>query len=234
MKTTLLIPALNEIEGMRVIMPQIQRDWVDQILIADGNSTDGSYEYALEHGYEVFRQKQPGIRFAYNEALPLIHGDVVITFSPDGNSIPGLIPPLVEKMREGYDMVIVSRYAEGARSEDDDRITAFGNWLFTRTINLLHRAKYTDAMVMFRAWRKEIFTQLRLDRNESYATEERLFRTLVGVEPLLSVRAARHRLRCADIPGDEPARIGGVRKLQVLRWGCAYMFEVWRELFVQP
>ena len=35
MKTTLLIPTLNEIQGMKVIMPQIDRNWVDQILIVD-------------------------------------------------------------------------------------------------------------------------------------------------------------------------------------------------------
>jgi hypothetical protein len=66
--------------------------------------------------------------------LPYIEGDVVITFSPDGNSIAELIPELVNKMKEGYDMVIVSRYLNEAKSEDDDIITAFGNWLFTKTV----------------------------------------------------------------------------------------------------
>ena len=59
------------------------------------------------------------------EIYDLIEGDVLITFSSDGNSIPKLIPPLVEKMREGYDMVIVSRYKEDAKSDDDDFVTAF-------------------------------------------------------------------------------------------------------------
>ena len=35
MKTTLLVMTLNEIEGMKEIMPQISRDWVDQIIIVD-------------------------------------------------------------------------------------------------------------------------------------------------------------------------------------------------------
>src|SRR5262245_17569345 len=99
MTVTLLVPTLNEIEGMRVIMPRVRREWCDQILFVDGRSTDGTVEYAREHGYEVVVQRQKGIRFAYIEAIPHVRGEVVITFSPDGNSIPDLIPALIEKMR---------------------------------------------------------------------------------------------------------------------------------------
>ena len=38
------------------------------------------------------------------------------------------IPVLLEKMEEGYDMVIASRYLDAAKSEDDDWLTGFGNW----------------------------------------------------------------------------------------------------------
>jgi glycosyltransferase involved in cell wall biosynthesis len=231
MKTTLLIPTWNEIDGMKVIMPQIRREWQDQIIILDGGSTDGTIEYARENGYYVHVQTRPGIRNAYCEVLPFIEGDVLITFSPDGNSVPELIPLLIAKMREGYDMVIVSRYLGDAKSEDDDWITAFGNWLFTKTINILHGGSYTDAMVIYRAYRTRLIYDLELDRDDGYALAEKLFRTKISWEPLLSVRAARKRLRVSEIPGDEPPRIGGERKLQILRWGAAYYFQFIRELF---
>ena len=53
MKTTLLIMTLNEIAGMKVIMPQIAKNWVDQIIIVDGGSNDGTIEWATVQGYEV-------------------------------------------------------------------------------------------------------------------------------------------------------------------------------------
>lgn len=211
-------------------MPQIDPSWVDQILVVDGQSTDGTVEYAKERGYDVYVQKKKGLRHAFIEGWPHIKGDVVITFSPDGNSVPAAIPALVEKMKEGYDMVIGSRYKGEATSDDDDAITSFGNWLFTRTVNVLHGADYTDAMVMLRAYRTNLFYELDLHKEESYAPERWWF-TVLGIEPLLSVRAAKRKLKLGEIPADEPKRISGVRKLQIIRWGGAYMTQFFRELW---
>ena len=169
MRTTLLVLTLNEIEGMKAIMPKVDRKSVDQIIIVDGGSTDGTIEWAREHGYEVHVQTRRGIRFAYFEVLPKVTGDLIITFSPDGNSPPESVPLLKQKMIDGdYDMVIGSRYLGPAKSEDDDFVTAFGNWLFTRTVNLLHSAKYTDCMVILRAYKKQLVYDLDLHLDESY------------------------------------------------------------------
>lgn len=231
MKITLLVPTLNEIDGMKAIMPSIKKDWFDQLIILDGGSTDGTVEYAKEQGYFVYIQKEPGFRHAYTEILPQITGDVVLTFSPDGNSIPELIPELINKMKEGYDMVIASRYLDDAKSEDDDFFTAFGNWFFTKTINLLHGGKYTDVMVIFRAYKTSLIYDLELHKDEGYRTAEKLFNTKISWEPLLSVRAAKKKLKITEIPGDEPPRIGGERKLKILKWGAAYYFQFIREKF---
>ncbi len=230
---TLFIPTKNEIEAMRVIMPQIDRAWIDQIVVVD-DSTDGTADYAEQIGCEVVRQREKGLRAAYVEGFPRVRGDLVITFSPDGNSPVEAIPHLVAKQQEGYDMVIGSRYLPPARSADDDWLTAFGNWTFTHAINVLHghawRRPYTDAMVIYRIYRTRLFYELELDQPAGYAVEK-WFGTRLGVEPLLSVRAAKRKLRIAEIPVDEPARIGGERKLQPFRWGAGYMTQVFRELY---
>ena len=232
MKVTLIIPTLNEIVGMREIMPKVKKEWVDQIIFVDGKSTDGTLEYIKEHGYEYVIQQKKGMRNAYMEVLPHVRGDVILTFSPDGNSIAELIPPCIEKMKEGYDMVIVSRYAQGAKSADDDVITGFGNWLFRTMINICHRAHYTDPMVIYRAYKKQLIYDLDLHKDSSFETEEKLFKTNISWEPLLSIRVAKRKLKYAEIPGDEPARIGGERKLQIWKWGASFLFETIREMFI--
>jgi glycosyltransferase involved in cell wall biosynthesis len=230
-KVTLLALTLNEIDGVQAILPQIAPGLVDQLLVVDGGSTDGTIEWVRQQGYALHVQRRPGIRFAYLEALPLVEGDVIVSFSPDGNCDPAVLPHLLDKMREGYDLVIGSRYLDGATSEDDDIVTAFGNRLFTRTVNLLYGARYSDVMVIYRAFRRSLVFELGLDRECSYALPERLFRTVISWEPLMSVRAAKYGKRIGEVFAGEPPRLGGRRKLQLLRWGAAYYFQIWKERF---
>ena len=220
---------LNEIDSVKVIMPQVDTQLFDQVLIIDGGSKDGTIEWCKQQGYEVFVQKHRGLRSAYIEALPHIRGDVMITFSPDGNSVASVLPELVAELQKGYDMVIVSRYLGNAKSDDDSIITRFGNWMFTTLINVVHGGRYTDAMVIYRGYKKSLFTDLKLTDDRAFSVPEKLFFTKVSVEPLLSIRAARAKLKITEIPGDEPARIGGERKLQIIRWGLAFLYQVFSE-----
>jgi glycosyltransferase involved in cell wall biosynthesis len=231
MTVSIVALTLNEIDGVRQILPKIDRAWCDQLLVVDGHSTDGTVQWCRDNGYDVHLQQRPGIRHAYLEVLPKITSDVVLTLSPDGNCDPSVIPVILAKIREGYDLVIGSRYLGNATSSDDDLVTGFGNWLFTRTVNLLHGGRYTDCMVIYRAFRKDLIHELDLHEEASYRLPERLFGTTISWEPLMSVRAAKAGKRIAEIEAGEPERIGGHRKLQILRWGAAYYFQFWRELW---
>ncbi len=231
MGVTIIALTLNEIDGVKAILPQIHRSWYDQLLVVDGGSTDGTIEWCRDNGYEVLVQRRKGIRYAYFECWPHVTGDIVVTISPDGNCPVDSIPRLVEMVQAGNDLVIGSRYLGDAKSDDDDIVTAFGNWLFTRTVNILHGGHYTDAMVIYRAFRRSLVEELDLTKESSYALPERLFGTLISWEPLMSVRAAKRRLRIAELGVGEPQRIGGVRKLQILRWGAAYYVQFFHELW---
>ncbi|MDA2925944.1 glycosyltransferase family 2 protein [Acidobacteria bacterium AH-259-G07] len=210
---------MNEIEGMKKIMPRIKKHWVDEILIIDGGSTDGTFEYAKSNpDYITVKQQSEGLTDSYWEALKVATGDIIITFSPDGNSVPERIPELISKMKEGYDMVVVSRYREAAKSEDDDMVTAFGNWMFTKMINILFGGHYTDTLVMFRAWKRDVL-----------ALCSKIDAKRAGLEPHLSIQCAKRKLRVGEIAGDEPKRIGGVRKMSPLKNGWGVLVLIFKE-----
>lgn len=200
-------------------MPRIKKEWYDELIIVDGGSTDGTIEYAKENNYPVFIQKQKGAGSAFREAMEKVDGDIVVVFSPDGNSVPEKIPELVAKAREGYDIVIASRYLDGAKSYDDDVITAFGNWFFTKLMNLMFGSKLTDVFVMFRAYKRESINKLDVDIDSCVWGS------------LLLIRAIKSKFKITEIPADEPQRIGGERKMNPLKNGYNELIAFFKEFF---
>jgi glycosyltransferase involved in cell wall biosynthesis len=221
MKSTLAILVLNEIEAIRQVLPQIHREWVDEIIVVDGGSTDGTIEYCESQGFRVLRQTQRGYGRGMLELIEAASGDIIIEFMGDGNCKVETIPALVQKIEEGYDLVIGSRYMRGAKSYDDTPITRLGNWGFTRLINVLFHAHLQDAMMGYRAYRKDAFRKLEMDSpGLCFPTQG-------------TIQFARFGFRIAEIPSDEPRRLGGVRKAENVRTGielCKMIgTEVYRE-----
>ena len=230
---TLLLLTLNEINGIQAIYHKIDKNLFSKIVILDGGSTDGTIEWAKKNNVEVYIQKKKGFRHAYFEYFDQITTSHVITFSPDGNSVPELLGDLISELDKNYEMVIVSRYKDDAKSYDDDLITSFGNWLFRFLINLFYFSNITDPMVIYRGFKKSLINDLNLLDEKSYSLPEKIFNTQISWEPLMSIRAMKNKINYSEIPGDEPERIGGERKLKVLKWGSAYMFQVFFERFTK-
>jgi glycosyltransferase involved in cell wall biosynthesis len=206
-RSTLAVLVLNEIEALPQVLPKIEPGWVDEIIVVDGGSTDGTIEWCESHGYRVLRQKERGYGRGMHELIAVASGDIIIEFMGDGNCKPETIPLLVAKVKEGYDLVIGSRYMPGAKSFDDTPITRLGNWGFTRLINVLFHGKFQDAMMGYRAYRKDAFLQLDLDSpGLCFPTQG-------------SIQFARYGFRIAEVPSDEPRRLGGVRKAQNFKTG---------------
>lgn len=220
MKISILMFVLNEIDAIKKILPQVKNEWYDELLIVDGGSTDGSIEEAQRQGHAVYVQDKKGLGAAFSEGLERLTGDIVVIFLPDGNCLPEKIPLLTEKIKEGYDISMVSRYLKGARSFDDDPVTAFGNWVFTRLVNLLFGSRTTDLLYNYRAYRRDIIDNLKIGKDEAWGT--RIF-----------IRSIKRGLKIIEIPGDEPSRIGGVRKMIPLRSGLNELFCILQEFILR-
>lgn len=228
LQVTVILPTLNEIDGMKWFMPRLKKEWCDELIIVDGGSTDGTIEFCRENGYPVFIQSKKGYANAFNEAFRRSTKDIIVAATPDGNSLPEFIPQLVNKIKEGYDLVVASRYLGLAKSYDDDIFTGFGNKLFTGMINLLFGSHYTDTLVGFRALRRDAIYKMHLYNQDKQCFLRKIF---PGIEmnspdPGSSIRAAKLKLKTVEIPADEPERIGGKRKLSIVKGGLGVLFQI--------
>ncbi len=232
-KVTLIVPTLNELKGMKEVMPLIKPEWYNQLIVLDGQSKDGTIEWAKSQGYSIFIQQGKGMWNAYKELFEsgLVEGDIVITFSPDWNSLPEAIPELVKKVREGNDMVIASRYRDSIRSYDDTKLTRLGNIWLTGLVNLFCWCHYTDTLNMYRAYRKDIIQKLSLLEPIPWVYRFLLkVSTLTSWESVMAIRAIKRGLRVAEIGYDELLSIsdyqGKRRRQNAFQHGFAILAQI--------
>jgi len=201
MSTAIIIPALNEIDGVKKILPQLKKEWAEDIVLIDGNSTDGTVEETIKQGFKVIQQKNKGVGNAMRLGVKNTESEYVMFFSPDGNHVPEDIPKLISKIKEGYDMVHLSRFGKNSSSEDADLYfySAFGNKLFAFLINIFFGGHYTDALNGFRIFTRKAFEEL-------HTTSESII-----IDQETYILALKKKYKIASIDGDEPKRIGGMR-----------------------
>jgi len=232
LNTTLIGATLNEIEAIQVVLPELLALGLHEILIVDGGSTDGTVEFCRDKGVRVVEAKG-GYGAAIKAGVEAATGDIVVEFPPDGNSLAERVPAAVAAIENGYDFVVVSRYKDGARSFDDDFMTAIGNRMFTGMTNLLFGTSYTDLLVGFRAYRRPAFFELDLSPahlNRRSAIFDLDLNGLGCSWPAQeSIRFATHGFKVGEIGGDEPDRIGGVRKMKIFKTGLEILFLIFRE-----
>lgn len=224
MKTTLVILTKNEVQGVSAIVPKIPREAVDEIIAVDGNSTDGTRETLENMGINIVPQSLPGRGEAFRIAIEKSVGDVLIFFSPDGNEDPSDIRNFRQHFEAGADIVIASRMMKGAHNEEDESTFPVRKWVnqaFGLFANIFwNRDKFvTDTINGYRAIKKEVFKELRLD-GPGYT-----------IEYQMSIRAMKNHKKIAEFPTYESGRIGpgGSPSLST---GLAFIKCLWREILL--
>ena len=220
MSSLLVIPTLNEVDGMKQIIPLIKKEWVDEILIVDGGSTDGTVEEAKKLNLKVMQQKSKGsLGAAIYDGFESTDAEYLLMFGADGNNEPEEIPKMLEKIKEGYDQVIISRFGKTSINEDAGVIDGFGNKMFTSITNIFFRGKFTDTLSSSRAFTKKAWDEIKFDA--------------FGLDSVLqmSIRGLIKNQKIIEIVGNERARVGGERKMHRIPTATRLTARIIRELF---
>ncbi len=202
MKTVAVIPALNEAVGLAKVLSEIPDNWIDEVFVVDGGSTDGTPEVARRHGARVVVQSRRGYGLACaTGAAAASDAEAIVFLDADGSDVPADLPALVEPVRSGRaDLVLGSRLAGSIARGAMPPHQRFGNWLAGFLIRRLYGVPLTD-LPPFRCVRADVLRAL--DMRE----------TTYGWPTEMIVKAIRRGYRIVEVPVRYRPRAGGRSKI---------------------
>jgi len=222
-KTSLVILTRNEITGMKALIKKIPFDKVDEAMVIDYQSTDGTKEFVKKNHLRLINQKHPGRGEAFRLAIKKSQGRQLVFFSPDGNEDPQDISKLLTCLDKGYDLAIASRFLPDSRNEEDNQLLKFRAWanqIFTLLANLFFHGRLTDSINGYRAITRKAFNQLKLD-GPGYV-----------IEYQMSIRILKLGLKIIEIPTIEGDRLGGQSGSKAIPTGFLFIKYLLREILI--
>jgi hypothetical protein len=219
----IVLLTLDEVEGLTLLWDRIPRGAFAETFAVDGGSTDGTRAFLEAHGVPVHDQPSPGRGVAFRVAAEVARASRLVFFSPDGNEDPADIERLDDLLLGGARLAIASRFAPGARNEEDGgwlRPRARVNRAFTAIANRLFQRGFpvTDAINGFRAMARSDLDDL--------ATTARRF----PIEYQITLRAMERGWPIAEIPTHEDPRAGGASKCRSWPAGRDHLLVLLAEL----
>ncbi len=115
---SVVLPARNEAKGLAAVLPALRRVLPDaELLVVDDGSEDDTARVAADHGARVISHPYAkGNGAAIKTGARHARGEILVFMDADGQHSPEDIPRLLEKMAQGYDMVIGARDFHGQAS----------------------------------------------------------------------------------------------------------------------
>jgi dolichol-phosphate mannosyltransferase len=198
MNLTLVIPVFNERESLRPLVEQIEEHaaaWPHHIILVDDGSTDGSFEvmeslHAEYSAVDLIRLRRNfGKTAALAAGIARAKGDVLVTMDADLQDDPRELPRLLDKLNEGYDLVVGWK-----RVRHDPWHKTFPSRVYNHMASRLFGLDLHDINCGFKAMRMDVALSLPL-----YGELHRM----------ISVHAAARGYLVAEVPVEHhPRRFG--------------------------
>ena len=167
MKCLVIIPAYNEEENIARVVENLKNNYpmYDYVVVNDG-SADSTAKICRKHGYELLDLPvnlglagafQTGLKYAYRKGY-----DYAIQFDADGQHRPEYIAPMLEKIREGYDIVIASRFVDKKKPHT---LRMLGSNMISAAMKLTTGRRVKDPSSGMRMFNKKMIAEFALNLN---------------------------------------------------------------------
>jgi glycosyltransferase involved in cell wall biosynthesis len=198
MKVVVIIPALNEEKSIELVLRDIPREFVSEVIVVDNNSSDNTAVCAKRGGATVLRETKLGYGSACLKGMDYaksLNPEVIVFLDADYSDHPDELPELLQKIDEGYDLVIGSRALGNAEPGALLPQARWGNRLAVFLTKLFWGYQYTD-LGPFRAIKWDKLLELKMqDRDFGWTVE-------------MQVKAAKLGFNVAEVPVSYRKRIG--------------------------
>jgi glycosyltransferase involved in cell wall biosynthesis len=217
---SIVIPTKNEARNIPWVLERIPA-WIDEVVLVDGQSIDGTIEAAKAVRPDIVVVEQPsrGKGLALQAGFAATTGDIIVMLDADGSMHPGEIDRYVALLASGFDFVKGSRFMAGASSVDITWLRRIGNNCLLYLTNAIYGTRFTDLCYGYCAFRREFLDRLAL--------------TAAGfeIESQLIARACINQLRITEVPSLELSRRHGQSNLRTFRDGRRVLWTLLKEAY---
>jgi glycosyltransferase involved in cell wall biosynthesis len=190
-KILVCIPAFNEARAIAEIIRR-SRKYAGDIIVYDDGSTDSTYEAATAAGAIVIRNPENkgygvAIRSLFQAAKEK-DADIMVTLDADGQHDPDQIAEVIEPLKQGFDIVVGSRFLKRDGKEKVPRYRSFGIKTITKLTQAASYHGLTDSQSGFRAYNKNALSKINL------------YEDGMAVSTEILLRAGEKKLLVAEVP----------------------------------
>lgn len=221
-KISIIIPAHNEKDNLRPLMDSVEKlrkkqKWDCEIVIVNDNSSDNTGEIAAELSKKfkkiqvINRKGNRGMGNALKEGTKKAKGNIIVWIMGDRSDELSIIPKMVRMIEQGNDVVFGSRYVSGGSSGDLDKFKAFSSSGYTTLARIVFGIKVHDITNAFRAFRKEIFGELKIESGD------------FAISPEFAIKAHLKGYKLAEVPTTYSDRKAGHTKFKMFKMGARYL-----------
>lgn len=219
-KITVIIPCLNEEQGIEQVLKRIP-DFVDQVIVVDNGSTDRTSEVARRFAADVIREDVRGYGRSYKTGFARAAGDLIVTLDGDHSYPPDAISYLLEAcLHLEADFLNASRFPVRDRRAMSFKHKA-GNWVLSLAMSLLYFRWVRDSQSGMWVLRRSILDDMDLVSDGMAFSEE------IKMEALRD-----RRIRFREISIQYSSRMGEI-KLNPWRDGLYNLWFLARKRFAR-